>query len=179
MLTLLGELLELVVLLECTELGELLGRILLLGRRRRRLLGRVSSWRVGSGSGHGGRRVLVGGSVGWWGVMVGGGCQLEGEVHVSCPGRVGAASTSSQRLLLFDASPDCQHPSPLPSPQTHTSSRAMAVGAVPDAPFDPSSATSYGDNFYPKQTDPNKTILPPRAAPLTASNLWQAIKVRT
>ncbi|KAL7417218.1 hypothetical protein BDY24DRAFT_411968 [Mrakia frigida] len=53
----------------------------------------------------------------------------------------------------------------------------MAVGSIPDAPYDPTSATSYGDNFYPKQTDPNKTILPPRPAPLTAGNLWQAIKM--
>lgn len=62
-----------------------------------------------------------------------------------------------------------------PTPLVHKP--AMAVGSIPDAPYDPANATSYGDNFYPAQNDPNKTTIPARPAPPTTANLWEAIKV--
>jgi len=103
----------------------------------------------------------------------GGGCRNDPEARLEA--QLPAASPPS---FVFDFDL-CGFPSfPLTSTISFLYSVTMAVGSLPDAPFDPTSATSYGDNFYPKQTDPNKTILPPRPAPLTASNLWQAIKVR-
>lgn len=60
---------------------------------------------------------------------------------------------------------------------SQNSTLTMAVGSFPDQPFDPAHATPTGNQFYPPQNDPDVTLLPPKRAPVTTSNVWEAVKV--